>query len=270
MSTKSIAGRSGTLKKVGLNSKKRLTFRRSSAILNSCSPMSRRPSHIARKRILAAALHVFGANGYKEATVREIARTAGVSIGALYPYFGNKEQLFLEVLLEETGQFNERIRDLEHQEPEPAVESFIETHLAYAASKRQIVSRHFKDYDLEFVKPIRNRFWTYQKEFLEAIIRKGAELGVFRVGNPGDAALFVLWVLKGALFYDLAGVADLTRSGDTVCQLSLSFLRDATTGEPGAARRHPSLRTGDSPSSQPILSGTQCEADRHAGGDRRA
>src|SRR5271157_5967436 len=85
-------------KNIGPGSKKRLTFARPSANVNSCSPMSRRPSHIARKRILAAALQVFGAKGYKEATVREIARTAGVSVGALYPYFGNKERLYLEVL----------------------------------------------------------------------------------------------------------------------------------------------------------------------------
>ena len=232
--------------------------------------MSRRPSHSARKRILAAALQIFGAKGYKEATVREIARTAAVSVGGLYPYFGNKEQLYLEVLAEETGQFNERIRDLEHQDPQVAVRSFIETHLAYVASKKQMVSRHFKDYDLEFVKPLSARFWTYQKEFLEAIIRKGVEQGIFRVSHCGDAALFLLWVLKGALFYDLSGAMDLTRSGNTLCQLSLSFLRNATTGEPTATYPHPSLRTGDSPPSQPIPAEAQSEGNQYAGGNRRA
>ncbi len=232
--------------------------------------MSRRPSHIARKRILEAALEVFGAKGYKEATVREIARTAGVSVGGLYPYFGNKEQLYLEVLVNETGQLNERIRGLEHLDPEIAVRSFIEAHLAYVASKKQMVSRHFKDYDLEFVKPFSARFWTYQKEFLEAIICKGVEQGVFRVSHCGDAALFVLWVLKGALFYDLSGAIDLTRSGTTLCQLSLRFLRNATTEEPSATRPHPSLQTGDPPPSQPVPAEAQAETGQCAGGDRRA
>ena len=222
-----------------LRKKKYLTIHRSSVILNSCSLMGRRPSHIARKKILAAALQVFSAKGYREATVRDIARTAGVSVGALYPYFGNKEQLYTEVLLEQSREFNERIRDLMHQVPDAAVRSFIETHVSWTASKRQIVSRHFKDYDLEFVRPFRTWFWTYQKEFLEALICKGAEQGIFRVSNCGEAAVFVLWALRGALFYDLSATAVLTRSGDAVCDLSLGFL---TNGQTGASRRRPSGR----------------------------
>ena len=216
--------------------KKYLTIDRSSVILNSCSLMGRGPSHIARKKILTAALQVFSAKGYREATVRDIARTAGVSVGALYPYFGNKEQLYTEAYLEQSREFNERILDLMDQDPDAAVRSFIETHVSWTASKRQIVSRHFKDYDLEFVKPFRTRFWTYQKEFLEALICKGAEQGLFRVSNCGEAAVFVLWALRGALFYDLSATAVLTRSGDAICELSLGFLTNGQTGASAAGR----------------------------------
>jgi AcrR family transcriptional regulator len=226
--------------------------------------MSRGPSLIARKRILTAALQVFSAKGYREATVRDIARTAGVSVGALYPYFGNKEQLYTEVLVEQSEEFNERIRNLEHQDPEMAVRSFIETHLSWVASKKQIVSRHFKDYDLEFANPFRTRFWTYQKEFLEALICKGVEQGLFRVGNCGDAAVFVLWALKGALFYDLAGTAALTRSGDALCELSLWFLTKNATGAP-------TVREGaaGAPLSTPMDAGASEAAGVSAGGNHR-
>jgi AcrR family transcriptional regulator len=200
--------------------------------------MSRQPSYAAREKILAAALQVFGDKGYKEATVREIARIAGVALGGLYPYFGSKEQLYVEVLLEEMRQYNERIREFEHADPQVGIGRYIENHRRYMASRKEIVARHFKDYDLPFAKPIRSQFFAHQKEFLEAIIRKGAEQQLFRVADCGEAALFVLCLLKGALFYDLAGMMDLNRSGDALSQLVLSFLKNGEgTGESHVA--HP-------------------------------
>jgi AcrR family transcriptional regulator len=193
--------------------------------------MSRQPSPEARGKILAAALQVFSDKGYKEATVREIARIAGVAVGGLYPYFGSKEQLYVEVLQEGMKQYNEQVRGFESADPQVAIRRYIENHLEYLVSKKEIVARHFKDYDLGLAKPIRSDFFAHQKEFLETIIRTGSEQGVFRVSNFGDAAVLVLCFLKGALFYDLAGMIDLTRSGDNLCQLILSFLKDEKTAD---------------------------------------
>ena len=47
-----------------------------------------------REYILHAASHEFLEKGYKEAALREIAKQAGVTTGALYGYFKNKEELF--------------------------------------------------------------------------------------------------------------------------------------------------------------------------------
>jgi hypothetical protein len=106
------------------------------------------------------------------------------------------------------------------------------------ASRKEIVARHFKDYDLGFAKPVRSRFFPYQKEFLEGIIRNGAEQKIFLVADCREAALFVLCLLKGSLFYDLAGMIDLSKSGETLCRLVLSFLKnEEATGQSRAA--HP-------------------------------
>ena len=47
-----------------------------------------------REGLLCAASHEFLETGYKEAALREIAKQAGVTTGALYGYFKNKEELF--------------------------------------------------------------------------------------------------------------------------------------------------------------------------------
>lgn len=168
----------------------------------------------------------------------EIARVAGVAVGGLYPYFGSKEQLYVEALLEEMKQYNERIREFEHADPRVGIKRYIENHREYTASRKEIVARHFKDYDLGFAKPVRSRFFAYQKEFLEGIIRNGAEQKIFPVADCGQAALFVLCLLKGSLFYDLAGMIDLSKSGETLCRLVLSFLKnEEATGQSRAA--HP-------------------------------
>jgi AcrR family transcriptional regulator len=47
-----------------------------------------------RQTILDAAREVFGQMGYEQATVRDIIRRTGLSIGAFYNYFRSKEEVF--------------------------------------------------------------------------------------------------------------------------------------------------------------------------------
>jgi AcrR family transcriptional regulator len=63
-----------------------------------------------RARILQAARKVFGRRGYHAATIEEIADEAGLSNGAFYYNFENKEDLFLELLEQWRA---ELIRDVE-------------------------------------------------------------------------------------------------------------------------------------------------------------
>jgi AcrR family transcriptional regulator len=48
-----------------------------------------------RQRIVDAAIDVFGEMGYERATVQDVVRASGLSVGAVYTYFKNKEELFL-------------------------------------------------------------------------------------------------------------------------------------------------------------------------------
>jgi AcrR family transcriptional regulator len=48
-----------------------------------------------RQRIVDAAIDVFGEMGYQRATVQDVVRASGLSVGAVYTHFKNKEELFL-------------------------------------------------------------------------------------------------------------------------------------------------------------------------------
>ena len=50
-----------------------------------------------RSRILKAALEVIAENGFHNSPTSFIAKRAGVSVGLIYRYFENKEQLIEEV-----------------------------------------------------------------------------------------------------------------------------------------------------------------------------
>ncbi len=54
--------------------------------------------------IIDAALEVFGEKGFYNATIAEIARTAGVSEATIYEYFGSKEDLLFAIPGEITSQ----------------------------------------------------------------------------------------------------------------------------------------------------------------------
>ncbi len=60
------------------------------------SPKELRPE--VRKRLEAAALEVFSATDFHRASIREVARKAGVSFASIYKYYGSKEGLIFSSL----------------------------------------------------------------------------------------------------------------------------------------------------------------------------
>jgi len=62
-----------------------------------------------REDIMDAALGVFVRAGYHEAAVEDIAREAGYSTGALYNYFRNKQDLFVQLVERVFTQIRDRV-----------------------------------------------------------------------------------------------------------------------------------------------------------------
>ncbi len=53
-----------------------------------------------REKILAAGRKIFAEKGYHQTRIQDLLGSAGVSPGAFYNYFSNKEELFLELVRE--------------------------------------------------------------------------------------------------------------------------------------------------------------------------
>ena len=54
---------------------------------------------LSRSQLLDAAEEVFGAKGFHETTLKEVAELAEFSVGSVYSFFQNKDDLFLNVFL---------------------------------------------------------------------------------------------------------------------------------------------------------------------------
>ncbi len=64
---------------------------------DQAQPTSSETGDDARTRILLAALEVFGAKGFGQASTREICKRAEVNVAAIHYYFGDKASLYQEL-----------------------------------------------------------------------------------------------------------------------------------------------------------------------------
>ena len=64
-----------------------------------------------RQKVLEAARNLFAERGYEPATIRDIAKAAGMSTGAVFANFQDKAELFETVLNEEMEAAGEVLRD---------------------------------------------------------------------------------------------------------------------------------------------------------------
>ncbi|MFN2370805.1 MAG: TetR/AcrR family transcriptional regulator [Candidatus Krumholzibacteriia bacterium] len=70
--------------------------------------------------ILAAARRLFAAQGFAGTSTRSIAEAAGVNLAMIHYYFGNKEQLYRQVVEREFTRLFAFVKEMTAREPDPA------------------------------------------------------------------------------------------------------------------------------------------------------
>jgi AcrR family transcriptional regulator len=84
--------------------------------------VSARADRVRRRRteILRAAAELFQETGFHSATTHAVAERAGISVGLIYQYFGNKEDLLQAVIVDILGDFRDLVApQLEAAGPDP-------------------------------------------------------------------------------------------------------------------------------------------------------
>jgi TetR/AcrR family transcriptional regulator, transcriptional repressor of bet genes len=163
---------------------------------------------IRRVELISATLRIMSAQGFDRATVRDIARAAGASVGSVNYYFKSKDDLLHAAVAETDARFRSHVRD-----------ALAETS-GYAEKLGRVVELCFPDDELEgpdwgvFVDLWHQaaRLESYRAIFEEAnvewvellsgVLADGAEEGTFTLtGTPRDEAVAFAAMIDGLALY---------------------------------------------------------------------
>ncbi|MGI5351415.1 TetR/AcrR family transcriptional regulator [Streptomyces sp. CA-250714] len=142
------------------------------------------------QRLLAAATRLFAERGYDRTSVQDIVEAAGVTKGALYHYFGSKDDLLHEIygrLLrlqqERLDLFAEREAPVEERLRAAAADVVVTT--IDNLDDAMIFLRSMHQLSSEKQKQVRAERRRYHERF-RALIEEGQRAGVFSDATPAD------------------------------------------------------------------------------------
>lgn len=177
-------------------------------------------------KILKAALDLFSSRGYSETKMAEIAQNVGLSVGALYLRFKNKEELFGELIKDQSKDFIDRTKNLPGNDPMKTLKTYIALNIDYAFQKRQLISIFFREYNLTFLKPLRKNFFKTQHKIIKDILTAGIKKGIFRPMDIEDTSSIIFASIRGAILLKLIfGIGDVKAMSNSLFNLITNGIR---------------------------------------------
>ena len=145
-----------------------------------------------REQILASAQRCFAEHGYEGATVVRLEEATGLSRGAIFNYFGSKEELFIELAVEDTARMSEL---WVNEGLEAVVREIIELDPDWLGVYLELIQRVRTDPEF------RGRIEERQKDVIpvnRARVEEAQRSGEFRDDlEPREIGAFVNLVLNG-------------------------------------------------------------------------
>lgn len=163
--------------------------------------MNKRSAEETKKNILEAAQSVFTEHGYAQASMRIIARAAGTSVGGLYIYFRNKEELYLTLVQDRMRMLNDQTEEalFEVDDPAEAIAAFISISIEFAQKNKEMLILQGRELGFSFGLDRKREFLRERRKLIADIIRKGMKTGVFRECDADEAAWIIFNMLRGVV-----------------------------------------------------------------------
>ncbi|RUW22529.1 TetR/AcrR family transcriptional regulator [Mesorhizobium sp. M4B.F.Ca.ET.013.02.1.1] len=193
-----------------------------------------------------AAVGLIARLGYEAMSMRLLAAEVGVQAAALYRYFPTKEDLLFTLM-------REHMEGLLHAwdaarpagaDPVARLAAYVENHIAFhiaCRSATHVSNMELRSLSHDRLTLILKQRTAYEKE-LRAILRDGAEDGVFAIDDIGLTAMALIQMMTGVIVWFRPGerlsIAEVTTS-----YLSMTMRLVGATISQGTAR--PSGRARD-------------------------
>jgi AcrR family transcriptional regulator len=171
-----------------------------------------------RQEIITAARNCFLRNGFQKTTTDEICREASITPGGLYHYFSSKDELIAAVIDSNAHSAVSRMKAL-IEEALTAETAFRQVAQFFLATMQDPDIDNSTRLELEiWAEGLKNerlgetsrRAWTMRLEWLEALIRRGVEDGIYdaEVVQPRAMASLLLSIYIGLRLGRLLGDFD--------------------------------------------------------------
>jgi AcrR family transcriptional regulator len=161
--------------------------------------MNKRSAEETKKNILEAAQSVFTEHSYGRASMRTIARAAGTSVGGLYLYFRNKEELYLTLMQDRMKMLKDLTEEalFKVDDPAEAITTFISISIEFARKNKEMIILQGRELGFSFDIDLKREFLRERRKLIADIISKGMKTGVFRECDADEAAWIIFNMLRG-------------------------------------------------------------------------
>ncbi|MGW4132022.1 TetR/AcrR family transcriptional regulator [Amycolatopsis japonica] len=183
------------------------------------------------RRLLSHATKLFAKKGFDRTSVQEIVEAAGVTKGAMYHYFGSKDDLLYEIYarvlrsqteqLEKVASSEAPLRERLRSAASDVIVSTIDN-----LDDNTIFMQSMHQLSVEKQKAVRAERRKYHERF-RTLIEEGQESGEFRGDKPADVIVdfFFGSVHHLGSWYRRGGVLSARQIGDHFADLLLAALR---------------------------------------------
>jgi AcrR family transcriptional regulator len=155
--------------------------------------------------IRAAALALIARHGYEAMSMRILAAEVGVQAAALYRYFPTKEDLLYTLMREHMEELTAAWEAARPASPDPVrrLAAYVANHIGFHVARRH--STHVSNMELRSLSRVKlsailKLRSAYEKE-LRAILREGAEQGVFLIDDIGLTAMAIIQMITGVIVW---------------------------------------------------------------------
>lgn len=194
--------------------------------------------------IRAAALALVARHGYEAVSMRMLGTQVGVQAAALYRYYATKEDLLFSLMREHMVELVaawEAARPAS-ADPERRLAAYVANHIRFHIERRH--STHVSNMELrslsrDKLSAILKLRTAYEKE-LRAILRDGAEKGVFLVDDIGLNAMAIIQMITGVIVWFRPDERlSVTQVTDTYLAMTMRLVgADETSPEKDKEERH--------------------------------
>ena len=151
--------------------------------------------------ILNTAKKMFARYGLRKTSIEEMARVARVAKATIYSYFGNKDQVYLEVLRREKDEIVGKVSASVDQEAFPVdrLVVFVKAKFRYMRQATNILNLDREGIEnlLPSAESIRNELFESEVDIIHSILKSGIEKGVFYLNYPLLTARAIGHALRG-------------------------------------------------------------------------